>query len=144
MLEEQLGYGQDREVWKLRGLPYVAKIAKIDPAQNWKEWLFWSNVSGTELEKWVAPCIAFASSGRILIQAQTKPVLNRLFPKKIPSILTDLKVQNWGTYEDRVVCHDYGTSYVYSTAFKKIEYAEADWWDGETSTYLKSGKAVTF
>lgn len=143
MLEEQLGFGQNREVWKLRGLPYVAKIANGDPSQNWREWSFWDDAKGTEMEKWLAPCLCFSSSGRILIQALTKPLINRLYPEKIPDLLTDLKVQNWGVYEDRVVCHDYGTNYVHANAIAAMELKEAEWWDENSSTYLKTGEAVT-
>jgi hypothetical protein len=43
----------------------------------------------------------------------------------VPSMFTDLKVQNWGMLNGRLVCHDYGLT---CTSLPRSMRA-AKWWD---------------
>jgi len=62
-----------------------------------------------QLGPWLAPCIAINENGSILIQrrATIKGKKRSDFPKKVPAMLTDLKVTNFGWIGKRFVCFDY-------------------------------------
>lgn len=77
--------------------------------QNVAEWEIWTWVRGTPMQKWFAPCYAISPCGLYLVQARVDPLRSKEWPKRLPSFLTDLKPENFGMFEGRVVACDYGT-----------------------------------
>jgi hypothetical protein len=77
--------------------------------QNVEEWLAWTWVKGTAMAKWFAPCISVSAAGSILIQQRVTPMRKGERPGKLPAFLCDLKPENFGMYQGRIVCCDYGT-----------------------------------
>lgn len=68
----------------------------------------WEKVKDTKFAKWFAPVHSISSNGTVLIMKRTtKPRLEDL-PAEIPAFFTDVKPENFGMYEGRIVCHDYG------------------------------------
>lgn len=90
---------------------YVVKIernTKGTDFTNASEWRNYINcVSWTQFSKWLAPCEYISWSGRILIQRRIKHKAPELYPKKIPSLFTDLKYSNYGWIGKQFVCCDY-------------------------------------
>lgn len=114
---ERLGSGMSREVSACRLNPdLVVKIEmEAQRFQNITEWQTWEQVSHTECAQWFSPCVLISSAGAVLIQKKTTPILYENLPEMIPIFFSDLKQSNWGLFEGRAVCHDYG----YSLALKR-------------------------
>lgn len=113
VLGAHLGDGQFRSVFEW--LPRRGVVAKLENGaasfHNVTEHAVWSEVKGSPLAKWFAPVVEISACGIILLQARTKPLKEserKLFPKRVPAIFHDIKPTNWGWYQGRVVCHDYG------------------------------------
>lgn len=110
-LGAKLGEGCARKVYLLRQNPaYVAKIeGGAGSFQNVAEWDAWSWLQGSKIAPWFAPCEWISANGVILVQQRAEPVRRGELPKRLPSILVDLKLENFGMIEGRLVCIDYGT-----------------------------------
>lgn len=108
---EYLGGGIGRDVFASRFDPKsVIKLAQHSGNQNVIEYEVWCIVKEDKaLKPWFAPCSHLSGIGQWLIQARTTPILKKDLPRKVPTIFTDLKPENWGWYDGRPVCHDYGT-----------------------------------
>lgn len=108
LCDKLIGGGMSRQVFDSRVL--LDSVIKVEEAagcfQNVAEWQVWQHVQGTAFEKWFAPCEHISPSGTVLVMAKTAPAHS--FPDKMPAFLTDLKHGNFGMYEGRLVCHDYG------------------------------------
>lgn len=107
---ERLGYGSGREVYACRVRPeLVVKLeAERYSFQNIREWEVWQSIQYTPWAKWFAPCESISPNGSALLQRRTTPVPEGRLPDRVPVFLTDLKPDNFGMFEGRVVCHDYG------------------------------------
>lgn len=109
MLGECIGTGIGRAVFEVAFNEHI--VAKVENRarsfQNVAEWLLWQDVADTAARKWFAPCHGISASGIVLIQARTDPI-PRDRKVKVPDWFTDNKRANFGLYEGRVVCHDYG------------------------------------
>lgn len=81
------------------------------------EWFVWNRVCGTIYEKWFAPVVQISPNGRILVMKRTTP-LGEL-PNSMPAFFTDFKRANYGVYEGRIVCHDYGTTLLMENGMSK-------------------------
>ena len=78
-------------------------------------------------EEWLAPCVFLSKNGRILVQYKTKTPDLKNYPEKIPVWLCDAKIQNYGMFKGRLVCHDYGNNFIRDRGFcKKLK--KANWW----------------
>lgn len=108
---DRIGQGSAREVFVLRTNPeYVIKIERTGGSfQNICEWELWSFVSGSPLEKWFAPCDMISDCGVMLVQRKVAPLRRSELPKRLPEFLCDLKPENFGIFQGRFVCCDYGT-----------------------------------
>lgn len=112
MCGKWLGGGISRGVYVLGTDPSL--VIKIETAnssfQNAMEWEVWNVLErdDTDAMNWFAPCHYISPCGTILIQARTKPLDKSQAPKKVPVFFTDIKYQNFGMYDGRVVAHDYG------------------------------------
>lgn len=107
-----LGEGTGRKVYVCKlNSHYVVKVEEGGGSfQNVAEWDHWGWVQTVPaIARWLAPCEFISSSGAILIQRRVEPVRRAELPKRIPAFLTDIKLENFGMLEGRVVCFDYGT-----------------------------------
>lgn len=132
MLGVRLGGGIARDVYELnfppKGMASVIKFEDVAGSfQNIIEWEAWQNVCDTKWEKWFAPCCQISRAGCVLVQRKTT-TLQKL-PKRVPSFLKDLKESNWGEYEGRPVCHDYGTMAPISV--EAVKMVKAVWRDDD-------------
>lgn len=107
---EYLGRGQFREVFAYEPDPnWVVKVEDNRCSfSNVREHDIWCSVRDTALAKWFAPIHKISASGILLVQARTKPPRLEELPRQVPAFFTDLKASNWGWYDGRIVCHDYG------------------------------------
>lgn len=128
----KLGEGTFRTVFE--SVIDSTKVIKMDNMRNFsnvQEFQFWDHYKDTELAIWLAPCYQLSGYGVWLMQAKTEPIPSHLLPSKVPAILADLKASNWGFYEGRPVCHDYGNNYLHSEAKKTgTKLVSAKWHDG--------------
>jgi hypothetical protein len=128
-----LGSGVSRQTYVYAAdKNYVVKMQhSTADFQNQTEWKLWHDLKGVEgrgLDKWLAPCIRISDMGTWMIQKRTTPVTLDYLKKKynrIPEMFTDLKADNWGLLDGKLVCHDYGRL-VYHV---KPILVKAKWWD---------------
>lgn len=109
----------------------VIKFETGDPSyQNPIEWELWRYVQkDSKLRKWFAPCYQISAYGAILIQARVRPLPKDKAPKKMPGFFCDFKYTNYGLYEGRVVCCDYGLpALVFKHGFN-LQMKTAKWWE---------------
>ncbi|WP_373379902.1 hypothetical protein [Cupriavidus nantongensis] len=125
---DRIGYGMSRSVFSSRLLPDCVVKVEEDAGrfQNVVEWETWQRVQGTDFEKWFAPCRWISPNGCVLVMARTTPAVD--FPEKMPVFLCDFKRTNYGLYDGRLVCHDYGTSLIFEHGMSK-RMRKAEWWD---------------
>ncbi len=127
--DELLGYGISRRVYVYA--PNTTFVIKFEAEAGWfqniLEWETWDAVKGTKFEKWFAPCRMISPCGTILVMARTTPLAHKDYPVKMPSFLTDFKYDNYGLFEDNVVCHDYGTHNLMTMGMTS-RLKKADWW----------------
>lgn len=126
----KLGSGSARQVYECAyNSDYVVKIEdRAESFQNVLEWHLWNDAEhmGTDVSKWLAPCVRISPCGVVLIQKRTQPA--KKYPEKLPSWLTDTKRQNYGMIGSRFVCHDYGVNLMCNSGLTK-RLRKVDWWD---------------
>lgn len=109
---DKLGEGIHRIVFECRLRPdLVVKVEKLEP------WRYFSNVhemtmwnhADAKAREWLAPCEYLSPDGRVLLQRKVN-LLNSFDtpPNELPSFLGDIKRANYGWFEGRFVCVDYG------------------------------------
>lgn len=94
-------------------------VVKVEIIKDWrtfenvKEFNVWQFYSNNEGLKWLAPCKAISPDGRILLQKRCDPLPTGFeLPEKLPYFLNDLKPENFGIYQGRLVCLDYALTYL--------------------------------
>lgn len=119
-----------RDVYDSKMLP--DSVVKVESAagffQNVMEWEAWQRLKDTEFAKWLAPCEWISPSGTVLIMKKTIPARDREYLDRMPAFLSDLKKANYGMYNGRLVCHDYGTHLLMDHGMTK-RMRKAHWWD---------------
>lgn len=113
----EIGRGEYRSVYQHRMDDKL--VVKHDTCENWSnvhEFTLYRELQDTPLGKWLAPAYWLSPRGIWLIQAKTTPIEIGNYPKRVPAIFADLKPSNWGMFEGRPVCHDYGNNRVYTLA----------------------------
>lgn len=110
---DRLGKGTAREVYECTLDP--TKVIKIEYAnasfQNVMEWDIWLWASHGPLKKWFAPCRFISGCGIVMVQDRVQPLPKTYkLPKKLPSLIGDLKRENFGLLKGRLVTCDYGTA----------------------------------
>lgn len=114
LVGKPLGSGMSREVYELE--IDRTKVVKIEGEsgrfQNIIEWETWQALRDHKIVgKYLAPCYYISPCGIALIQARVQPLREEQVGKlKLPDLLGDFKLQNYGMFEGRVVCSDYGTN----------------------------------
>lgn len=109
---ERINWGQFRTVFECALDPdWVVKVEDgAGNFQNVLEWEAWQEFKDDKaIGKWLAPCHYISPTGIVLIQSKTMTMAESEYPKKVPAVFTDLKLQNWGRLPNtqRAVCHDY-------------------------------------
>lgn len=120
---ELLGEGCARETYALKLNPnLVMKVENVQRSfQNVLEWEIWKRAQGTKWEKYFAPCVSISSSGSVLIMDRTEPIRLSEAPKRLPDVLTDIRLGNFGLLNGRVVCHDYGVGDILGIGIENIK-----------------------
>lgn len=123
-----VGHGMSRKTFSSRVVPdCVIKVEEEGGMfQNVVEWETWNRVRDTPIEKWFAPCRWISPSGSVLIMDRTVPAAN--YPDKMPAFLNDFKRTNFGLFNNRLVCHDYGHNMLFEHGMTK-RMKKADWYD---------------
>jgi hypothetical protein len=123
-----LGTGVDRVVYEHRHRDDL--VLKFEVAsncfQNIAEWDFWhDNKDDRKVARWLAPCEFISPCGIILAMKKTIKPTETDYPKTVPAFLTDLKRDNFGMLDGKLVAHDYGLYLIdVPTKRKKV-----NWWD---------------
>lgn len=123
MAGREIGRGDHRTVYAFKPNTNLVLKYEHNPGRcNAMEYEFFRAAIGSEAEKWLAPVIDISPCSRWLLMARTEPVLN--YPDRIPVFLNDMNRANYGLYEGRFVCHDYGSAPFFShqTKMKKAEW----------------------
>ena len=108
----KIGNGIHRTVYECRIRPdLVVKVEDDDHRDfaNVMEDAFWADHQFYRpVSRWLAPCAFLSPDGRILLQKRCDPIVRSThLPEKLPGFLTDVKTDNFGTLDGKVVCFDY-------------------------------------
>lgn len=124
-----IGEGYSRTVYEWLPDPsMVLKVAKEDNmyrgiSSNILEFELWEWVAFGEThkkaKKWLAPVHRITKDGRCMLMAKTEPLKTSELPEKVPCWMTDIKQENVGLYEGRVVIHDYALNLVTDKGLSK-------------------------
>jgi hypothetical protein len=151
---KQIGSGASRRVYELNHREdAVIKVEYTGRTfHNQTEWAIWQSVKDTALSDWFVKCLDIDSVGNVLLQAKTKPfecnadfreALRRTRGGVLPKFFDDIHYGNFGLYNDRVACHDYGYHKFFENAFHDslvelgfIEYDKPD----EDANYISKEK----
>lgn len=126
---KQLGEGIHRKVFECKLRPeLVVKVENDDLRYfaNVFEQKFWSDHQYcAKVARWLAPCEYLSPDARLLLQRRVDPIRDAdALPDKLPSFLTDVKRDNFGLLDGRIVCFDYAmTIPTPSLRPKKVEWA---------------------
>lgn len=109
---DKLGSGAFRDVFKCKLLPDMVVKVETDTAYrdfaNAKEMRFWcDHQHHSEIAKWLAPCTYLSPDGRVMLQKRVSPITDAEMPAKLPAFLADIKPDNFGRLDGRIVCVDY-------------------------------------
>lgn len=130
MVDHKIGSGMSREVYSSSVFP--DSVVKVEAAagffQNVIEWETWQRVKDTPFAKWFAPCEYISPNGAVLVMKKTIPARADEYPDRMPPFLTDLKRANYGIYNGKLVCHDYGTNLLMESGMTK-RMRKAHWWN---------------
>lgn len=129
LCEQKLGEGVGRQAFVYRlDDSMVIKYAHGSGFQNVIEYEIWQLVKDDkQLAKWFAPVVMISGLGNWLLQKRTHPVTAAELPKRVPTIFTDLKADNWGRLDGRFVCHDYGSVLCRMIGSQTHRLRRADW-----------------
>lgn len=107
LLGEKLGEGCFRKVYELRySSERVIKIEEGLPKSNINEHQLWWDCES--LRDWLCPVEGISSCGKFLIMPQTTPIRQEELPEDLPAWMTDVKKENFGWFNGKIVLHDYG------------------------------------
>lgn len=110
---EKLGSGIHRDVFECRIDPKL--VVKVETDGPWRyfanplEMKFWNDHQHyAKVAQWLAPCVWLSPNGLILLQRRADPVRSSdELPSHLPSFLTDVKRDNFGYIDGKLVCLDY-------------------------------------
>lgn len=108
-----IGKGAFRTVHECRlNSNYVIKVEDVldgsSYKHNVKEWNFYRETLYTKsISKWLAPCIAISACGTYLIQQRATPLPENTKRIKLPAFISDIKRENLGIINGKIVCLDY-------------------------------------
>lgn len=105
-----IGKGAHRSVYECKLRPdLVVKVensslrhfANVMESKFWADHQYYAKVS-----RWLAPVEFLSPDGRILLMRKADSAGSNL-PKQLPAFLTDVKPENFGLLDGRLVCVDY-------------------------------------
>lgn len=110
---KKIGEGIHRDVFECRLRSDL--VVKVEAETDWRyfanvlEMRFWSDAQYCEkISQWLAPCEYLSPDGRILLQRKVRKIADiSELPRQVPAFLTDLKADNFGVLDGRIVCVDY-------------------------------------
>lgn len=119
LVGKRIDGGQFREVFEYGPNPkkWVIKIATHELSSNVVEAKVWYEAQGLNsdlqiVKDWLAPVKFISPDSRVLVMRRTQPIEMKDLPKKLPSFVNwDVKPENFGMLDGRLVCHDYGCFY---------------------------------
>lgn len=124
-----LGEGIHRKVFECRLRDDL--VVKVEAETDWRyfanvlEMRFWNDHEHyKKVADWLAPCEYLSPDGRILLQRRVSPIIERsVLPEQVPAFLSDLKPENFGMLDGRLVCLDYALTIPNpSTRLKKVDW----------------------
>lgn len=125
---KKIGGGIHRDVFDCKIRPDL--VVKVEYETDYREFInvremnFWCKYQDNKaIAQWLAPCEFMSPDGRILLQKRVEPVPRHMLPEKLPHFLSDIKQDNFGLIDGRLVCVDYG--YVETSASTKL--VKATW-----------------
>ena len=126
---EAIGNGMSRHVYQhAQDKDVVIKVeGSAGYFQNIVEWEIWKQVEGTVMQKWFAPCIDISPNGIFLLQKKVEVIPHSSYPKEVPDCFQDFKYQNFGRYNKRFVCCDYGNlvgKKIFTEKFRKVKWSD--------------------
>lgn len=125
---DKIGEGIHRTVYRCRiRNDLVVKVENGDYRYfaNVMEQKFWNDHQDYDkVARWLAPCEYLSPDGRILLQKRAEPLRDKdMKPDKLPAFLTDVKPDNFGWLNDRIVCVDYAMT----IPAPSVRLRKADW-----------------
>lgn len=125
---EEIGSGISRQVFTHRFDKNL--VIKIEQEGSWfqniHEYKIWEEIQyWKKMSKWFAPCEYLSPNGVVLIQRRVSPAYEKDLPTSLPAFFTDIKAENFGMLDGRIVCFDYGTipiSRNWNTRLKKCSF----------------------
>lgn len=127
---KKISHGASRSVYECRlRKDLVVKIeTKGQSFSNATEWQIWQEAEYYGITEWLAPCEFISPSGIVLIQKKTTPApLDFVYPIEIPAFFADIKKENFGLLEGRLVCHDYGNHHCFRLALQNKKLQKVEW-----------------
>jgi len=122
----KIGEGIHRTVYECKIRPDL--VVKVENQEmryfaNVMEDKFWADHQYYEkVAKWLCPIEFLSPDGRLLLMRRAEQG-NITFPDQLPSFLTDLKPENFGMLEGRLVCIDYALTVPNpNTRMKKVNW----------------------
>ena len=128
-LGDYLGKGVSRYVFDFKfNKNFVVKIDISNWNANNAEYNIWEFVQHyPNLARWFAPVDKMSRCGRVLLQRKCKTDLKKeLYPKKIPTFIGDVKYDNFGMLNGKIVCLDYSLVDILQLN-TKIQYKKAEY-----------------
>lgn len=133
LCHNKLGSGIHRDVFECRINDRL--VVKVENDLPWRyfanvlEMKFWSDHQHCDkIAKWLAPCEYLSPDGLVLLQRRVEPIRDSdELPKKLPTFLTDVKRDNYGWLDGRLVCFDYALT----IPTPSLRLRGADWNRGE-------------
>lgn len=125
----KLGEGIHREVFACKLREDLVVKVENDPRRyfaNVFEMRFWNdNEHCAKIARWLAPCEFLSPDGRVLLQRRIEPLRESdKLPTTLPAFLSDVKRDNFGMLDGRIVCADYAMTIPSpSLRLKKAEWA---------------------
>lgn len=129
LCDKLLGEGIHRKVFECRLRDDL--VVKVEAETDWRyfanvlEMRFWNDHEHyKKVADWLAPCEYLSPDGRILLQRKASPIVDRsALPEQVPAFLSDLKPENFGMLDGRLVCLDYAMTIPNpSTRLKKVDW----------------------
>lgn len=98
-----IGQGRTRTVYALLDKPeWCLKVGNEEALHS--EFRNQGVIEKAGLGRWIAPCEW--RDGHFMMR-RTSPASRDNYPASLPAIFVDLKYENWGMLDGRLICHDY-------------------------------------
>jgi hypothetical protein len=122
---DKIGSGAFRDVFKCKLLPDMVVKVETNTGYrdfaNAKEMKFWcDHQHHSAIADWLAPCTYLSPDGRVMLQKKVTPISDAEMPARLPAFLADIKAENFGRLEGRIVCVDYAIVFLRPSLALKV------------------------